>query len=117
MYARPVVCCWAHSWSFFRSATCFGAVNPFLIRTPWFAAKYGIENETTLARSLVIVTSSNARSYFFGAGENSPPNGARRYSTLEIPSCFATACESAYSKPLGFLIVVPLTWPFQKPVA
>src|SRR5438132_8082312 len=34
-----------------------------------------------------------------------------------MPSCFAIACESAYSKPDPFLIVVPVTRPFQKPGA
>src|SRR5439155_1388820 len=60
-----------------------------------------------------MVTSSNAKSNFFGAGENSPPNGARKYCTLVIPSFFAMACESAYSNPEGFLIVVPVARPFQ----
>ena len=90
---------------------------PLRIRTPWFASKYGAENPTTFAREEVIVTSSIAKSYFFGAGENSPPNGARTYTTLLIPSCLATAWESAYSKPDGFLIVVPVTRPFQNPGA
>jgi len=53
----------------------------------------------------VIVTSSSAKSYFFGAGENKPPNGDRRYWTVLIPSFLAIACESAYSKPEGFLIL------------
>src|SRR2546430_17560828 len=60
-----------------------------------------------------MVTSSNAKSYFFGEGENSPPKGARKYSTLLIPSFLAIACERAYSKPDGFLIVVPVARPFQ----
>src|SRR5437764_14923605 len=112
MYARPVVLDWAQSWSFFRSAMCFGTgLRPLRIRTPWFASKYGTENETTFARWVVIVTSSNAKSYFFGAGENRPPNGARRYWIFEIPSCFATACASDASKPVGLLMVVPLTRP------
>src|SRR5438876_5165399 len=95
----------------------FGFARPFRISTPWFASKYDVEKDTTFARCAVMVTSSSAKSYFFVAGENSPPKGARRYCTLVMPSCFAIACESAYSKPDGFLIVVPVARPFQKPGA
>src|SRR5207253_214143 len=95
----------------------FGFVRPFRISTPWFASKYDVEKDTTFARCAVMVTSSSAKSYFFVAGENRPPKGARRYCTLLMPSCFAIACESAYSKPDPFLIVVPVTRPFQKPGA
>ena len=52
-----------------------------------------------------------------GAGENNPPNGARTNDDLADPSCFATAWASPYSKPDGFLIVVPVTRPFQNPGA
>src|SRR5467141_3233271 len=102
MYASPVVVDWAQSWSVLSAATLVGLARPLRMRTPWFASKYGVEKETTLARCAVMVTSSNAKSYFFGAGENSPPNGARRYWTLLIPSFLAIACESANSKPEGF---------------
>ena len=91
----------------------FGFFRPLRMRTPWFASKYGAENDTTFARSAVIVTSSNAKSNFFAAGEKSPLNGARRYWTLLIPSFFAIAWDSAHSKPDGFLIVVPVGLPFQ----
>src|SRR5919197_5331023 len=113
MYASPVVSAWAQSWSFLRSAMLFGLASPLRMRTPWLASKYGAENDTTFARSAVIVTSSSAKSYFLGAGENSPLKGERRYWTLLIPSFFAIACESAHSKPDGFLIVVPVGLPFQ----
>src|SRR5438132_820987 len=91
----------------------FGFFKPLRMRTPWFASKYGAENDTTFAREAVIVTSSNAKSNFFEAGEKSPLKGARRYWTLLIPSFFAIACDSAHSKPDGFLIVVPVGLPFQ----
>ena len=88
------------------------------MRTPWFASKYGVEKPTTFSALRVIVTSSNAKSYFFGAGEKRPPKGERRNSTFEIFSCFAIACESwRTSKPVGFLMVVPDALPFQKPGA
>src|SRR6266849_9941993 len=105
MYESPVVFAWAQSWSVLSAATLVGLVRPLRMRTPWLASKYGVEKETTLARCAVIVTSSNAKSYFFGAGENSPPKGDRKYCTLLIPSFLAIACESAASKPVGFLIV------------
>ena len=73
--------------------------------------------EATFFRAAVIVTSSNAKSYFFGAGEKRPPNGERRNSTSGIFSCLAIASESECSKPDGFLIVVPDARPFQKPGA
>src|ERR1700704_6644309 len=34
-----------------------------------------------------------------------------------MPRFFAIACASCASKPVGFLIVVPVTLPFQNPVA
>src|SRR5437867_3150409 len=101
MYASPVVFDWAQSWSVLRSLMLVGFVRPLRMRTPWFASKYGVEKETTLARTAVMVTSSSAKSYLFGAGENSPPKGARKYCTLLIPSSLAIACESAASKPDG----------------
>src|SRR5262249_20044758 len=95
----------------------FGWASPFRMSTPWFALKYEVEKATTFARWAVIVTSSSAKSYFFGAGEKSPLNGARRYCTLVMCNCFAIAWERAYSNPDGFLIVVPVARPFQKPGA
>src|SRR5690349_16086974 len=95
----------------------FGLASPFRMSTPWFALKYEVEKVTTFARSGVIVTSSSAKSYFFVAGENKPLNGARRYWIFVMCSCFAIACDSAASNPVGFLIVVPVARPFQKPGA
>src|SRR5436305_5132852 len=91
----------------------FGFARPLRMRTPWLALKYGAENPTTFARSVVIVISSSAKSYFFGAGEKSPLKGERRYWTLLIPSFFAIACDSAHSNPDGCAIVVPVGRPFQ----
>src|SRR5882672_7031564 len=108
MYASPVVLAWAQSWSILSAAMLVGLARPLRIRTPWLASKYDVVKETTLARCAVMVTSSNAKSYLFGAGENSPPKGAREYCTLLIPSFLAIAWDSANSKPEGFLIVVPV---------
>src|ERR1700704_3467019 len=91
--------------------------RPLRISTPWFASKYGAENDTTFARCAVIVASSIAKSYGFADGEKSPPNGARTKTTLLMPRFFAIACASCASKPVGFLIVVPVTLPFQNPGA
>src|SRR6266568_5391840 len=107
MYASPVVFAWAQSWSVLSAAMLVGLARPLRMRTPWLASKYGVEKETTLARCAVIVTSSKAKSYLFGASENSPPKGARKYCTLLIPNFFAIAWDRANSKPEGFLIVVP----------
>src|SRR6185437_5622193 len=94
-----------------------GFASPFRINTPWFASKYGAENVTTFERAIVIVASSIAKSYGFAEGEKSPPNGARTKTTLGMLKYFAIACASCASKPVGFLIVVPVTLPFQKPGA
>jgi len=86
------------------------------MRTPWFASKYGTEKLITFARCAVIVVSSSAKSNFFGPASRIVPNGARRSWTffVAIPSCFAIASPSEYSKPDGFLIVDPVGCPFQK---
>jgi len=67
--------------------------------------------------SPLMVASSIAKSYGFADGEKSPPNGARTKTTFGMARYFATACASCASKPVGFLIVVPVTLPFQNPGA
>ena len=105
----------AHVCRLLRSAIDVGFVTPLAIRTPWFASKYGFEKPTTFARCAVIVVSSIAKSYGFLPPRRIVANGARRSVTLLllIPSCFATSRASAYSKPDGFVSVVPDAWPFQ----
>src|SRR5579864_2870585 len=117
MYESPVVSACAQSCSDLSAAMLVGFARPFRISTPWFASKYGAENVTTFERATVIVASSIAKSYGFDDGEKSPPNGARTKTILLIPRFFAIACASCASKPVGFLIVVPVTRPFQNPGA
>ena len=61
----------------------------------------------TLARATVIVVSSSAKSYFLEPPTRIVANGARRYSTFEMPIAFAISRPRLYSKPVPFLMVVP----------
>src|SRR5436309_8775090 len=60
-------------------------------------------------------------SFFFLMIRRPPRSTLFPYTTLFrsllIPSFFAIACDSAYSKPDGFLTVVPVARPFQNPGA
>ena len=113
----PVVFVCAQSWRFFSAGEARRLREPLRIRTPWLASKYGAENATTFARAAVIVDLLEREVVVLRGRREQPAERRPDEDDLREPELLRDRLRQAGSKPVGFLIVVPVTLPFQNPGA